>query len=177
MLNKGQANCCSLLSEQDIYTLYKSCQYWSMVTVFIQELPMLIYIDLTIYNLILKGPAQLLFNPSFCWHAAIMGLVCRLLAGKGWANLPIYCPQLCGNPTHRRFHWLHSWDPAEHLRLVNPCNFKTLDRFKCSWLATATDIWNGLPADMILQGKVSGWHTILKDRVLFLSDILMCILT
>ena len=32
------------------------------------------------------------------------------------------------------------------------CNFKTLDRFKLSWLATAADIWNGLPANLILQG-------------------------
>ena len=27
-------------------------------------------------------------------QAAIMGLVCRLLAGEGRGNLPIYCPQL-----------------------------------------------------------------------------------
>jgi len=92
-----------------------------------------------------------------------MGLVCRLLAGEGQGNLYTYCPQLCGTPTHRRSHRLHSWDPAEHLRFVNLCNFKTLDRFKHSWLATATDNWNGLPADMILRGEVSGWHTVLKD--------------
>ena len=49
-----------------------------------------------------------------------------------------------------------SWDPAEHLRFVNPCNFRTLDRFKRSWLATAADIWNGLPADLILQGEACG---------------------
>ena len=30
-------------------------------------------------------------------------------------------------------------DPAEHLHLVNPCNFKTLDRFKHSWLVTYSD--------------------------------------
>ena len=106
-----------------------------------------------------------------------MGLVCRLLAGEGQGNLPTYCPQLFGNAIHCRSHRLHSWDPAEHLRLVNPCNFKTLDRFKRSWLATATDIWNGLPAGMILQGKISGWRTVLKDSILFLSDLLMCILT
>ena len=54
-------------------------------------------------------------------------------------------------------------DPAEHLRFVNPCSFRTLDRFKHSWLATAADIWNGLPADLILQGEACGWRTILKD--------------
>ena len=40
----------------------------------------------------------------------------------------------------------------------------TLDRFKRSWLATAADIWNGLPADLILQGETCGWRTILKDE-------------
>ena len=38
-----------------------------------------------------------------------------------------------------------------------------LDQFKRSWLATAADIWNALPADLILQGEVCGWHTIWKD--------------
>ena len=46
---------------------------------------------------------------------------------------------------------------------VNPCNFRTLDRFKCNWLATATDNWNGLPADLILQGEACGWRTIFKN--------------
>ena len=54
-------------------------------------------------------------------------------------------------------HCLYSWDPAEHLRFVDPCNFSTLDKFKHKWLATAADIWNGLPADVILQGEASGW--------------------
>ena len=91
-----------------------------------------------------------------------MGLVCRLLNGEGHGNVPTYCPQLLDNPTHHRSHRLHSWDPAEHLRFVNPCNFRTLDRFKRGWLATTADIWNGLPADMILQ-DVSSWHTVLKN--------------
>ena len=56
-----------------------------------------------------------------------------------------------GNQTHHMSHRLYSWDPAEHLHFVNPCNFSTLDRFKCSWLATVADIWNGLPADVILE--------------------------
>ena len=34
---------------------------------------------------------------------------------------------------------------------------------KCSWLATAADIWNGFPTDLSLQGEASGWCTILKD--------------
>ena len=92
-----------------------------------------------------------------------MGLVCRLLAGEGRGTLQTYCPQFSDNQTHRRSHRLHFWDPAEHLRLVNPCNFRTLDRFKRSWLVTATDIWNGLPADIVLQGEANSWRIILKD--------------
>ena len=86
---------------------------------------------------------QSVFQPLFqCQHAAIMGLVCHLLDGEGRANgnLPAHCLQLLHNPTHREFHHLHSWDPAEHLRFINPCNFRTLDRFKHSWLAIAADI-------------------------------------
>ena len=76
----------------------------------------------------------------------------------------LYCPQFRGNQTLRRYHRLYSWDPAKHLRFVNLCNFRKWDRFKRSRLATAAaDIWNGLPADVILQGEVSGWYTILKD--------------
>ena len=82
---------------------------------------------------------------------------------RGRGNLQSYCPQFCGNQTLCRSHRLYSWDPAEHLHFVNLCNFRTLDRFKRSWLATAAYIWNGLPADLILQGEACGWRTILKD--------------
>ena len=54
-------------------------------------------------------------------------------------------------------------DPAEHLCLANTCDFRTLERFKRSWLATAADIRNDLPGDMILQGGALGWCTVLKD--------------
>ena len=64
---------------------------------------------------------------------------------NGYIDRYAYCPQFCGNQTLLRSHLLYSWDPAEHLGFVNPCNFRTLDRFKHSWLATAADIWNGLP--------------------------------
>ena len=112
----------------------------------------------------IERSCSFVFQPlSHRRNAAIMGLVCRLLAGEGRGNLQTYCPQFCGNQTLRRSHRLHSWDPAEHLCFVNPCNFRTLYRFKRSWLATAVDIWNGLPADLILQGEACGWRTILKD--------------
>ena len=29
-------------------------------------------------------------------------------------------------------------------------------------MATAVDIWNGLPAGLMLQGEASGWCTVLK---------------
>ena len=70
MLNKGQANFIAAIHyyQNRTYVHYKShgfVQNWSMVTFFILELPILICIDLMIYDLVLKGPAQLLFNPSF----------------------------------------------------------------------------------------------------------------
>ena len=104
------------------------------------------------------------FQPlSHCQNTAIMGLVCHLLAGEGLGNLQTYYPQFCGNQTFHRSHRPFSWDPAEHLHFVNPCNFRALDKFKRGWLSTAANIWNGLPADLILQGEASGQHTILKD--------------
>ena len=92
-----------------------------------------------------------------------MGLVCCLLAGEGCGNLLTYYPQFFGNETHRWSHRLHFWDPAGHLCFINTCDFKTLDRFKCSWLATATAICNKLPAKILLQGETYGWHTILQE--------------
>ena len=86
-----------------------------------------------------------------------MGLVWHLLAGEGRGNLQTYCPQFCDvNQLSRKSHQLHSWDPAEHLRFINPCNFKTLDRFRRSWLTLAVTTWNDLPADVILQGETLG---------------------
>ena len=81
-----------------------------------------------------------------------MRLVCCLLAREGRGNLLTYCPQFCGNQTHRWSHCCHSWDPAGHLRFINPCNFSTLDRLKQSWLATTPATWNRFPADIILWG-------------------------
>ena len=101
--------------------------------------------------------------------AAIMRLNCCLLTGEGHGNLQTYCP---------RFHDAQIccrslvFTPGIQLIiyvLLIPVYFKTLDRFKCSWLATATDIWNGLPADMLLQGETYyGWYTILRDIQHFL---------
>jgi len=165
--------CHSLLSEQDVCTLYTS---WIRP---ILEYGNILYSGAANNHLCrldnlqsrIERTCSVAFQPlGQRRHAAIMCLVCRLLAGEGRGNLSTYCPQLCGTPILRRSHQLHSYDPAEHLHLVNLCNFKTLDRFKRSWLATATDIWNGLPADIILWGEVSGWHTVLKDIQRYISN-------
>ena len=50
-----------------------------------------------------------------------------------------------------------------NIYVFQPFNFRTLDRAKRSWLATAADVWHGLPADVILQREVYSWCTILKD--------------
>ena len=96
-------------------------------------------------------------------EVTVAGLVYCLLAGEGHGNLLVYCSQFCGNQTHCWSHRLHSWYPAGRLRFINPCDFKTLDRFKCSWLAAAPAIWNRFSADMILRGEAYGWHTILQE--------------
>ena len=86
-----------------------------------------------------------------------VGLVCCLFAGEGRGNLQIYCPQFYDvNQLPCISHRLHSWDPAEHLCFVNPCNFRALDRFRRSWLTSAVTIWNDLPADVILRGETLG---------------------
>ena len=83
--------------------------------------------------------------------------------GQGCGNLQTYCLQFCGNQTLCCSHHLYSWDPAEHLHFVDLCNFRTMDIFKCTCLATAAGIWNELLVDLILNGEASGWWTILKD--------------
>ena len=35
---------------------------------------------------------------------------------------------------------------------------RTLDRFKCSWLATTADIWNGLPAELIYRERLEVYY-------------------
>ena len=159
--------CRSLLTEQDISILYKSwirpifeygnILYSGAAASYLHRLD-------TLQSRI-EQTCSSDFQPlSFRQNAAIMGLVCCLLAGEGRGNLQICCPQFCNvNQLPRRSHRLHSWDPAEHLRFVNPCNFKTLDKFRRSWLVSAVNLWNDLPADVILQGETLGWLAILKD--------------
>ena len=64
-------------------------------------------------------------------NAAIIGLVCHLLAWEGLENLQKFCP-LFWNTDENCRHWsshLHDCHPAEHLHFVDQFNFWTLDRF------------------------------------------------
>ena len=95
--------CHSLLSEQDVCTLYKS---WIR--------PMLEYGKIfysgaanihdhlcRLDNLLsrIEQTCLVTFQPLLQrQHAAIMGLVCCLLAGEGRGNLSTYCLQLYGTP-------------------------------------------------------------------------------
>ena len=95
--------------------------------------------------------------------AAIIGLICRLLNGEGRGNLPDYCPQFCHVDSRRQSNRLHTWDSAAHLHFIDPCNFKTLDRFRRSWQVAAVQLWNSLPPDLLLTGATYGWRGILKQ--------------
>ena len=82
---------------------------------FIQELPLPICVVLTTCSLDFNEHAFFVFQLLSCrQNAAIMGLVCRLLASEGCGRLRIYCPQFCDvNLIHSRTNHLHTWDPAE----------------------------------------------------------------
>ena len=95
-------------------------------------------------------------------NASILGLTCRLLAGEGRGSLQSFCPKFKFT-SHRASYRLHSFDPAGHLRLQNPCNFRTLDRFHRSWQAAVVNLWDSIPADILLRGESDGWRTVLKD--------------
>ena len=114
-----------------VYVLYTNLgfvQHWNMVrNIFI--LGLLVYTHLRRLDALqsrIEQTCSFTFQPlSHRRGATIVGLVCHLLAGESHGNLLNYCPQFCGNQTHHRSHRFHSWDPAEHLRLVDSCNFKT----------------------------------------------------
>ena len=49
------------------------------------------------------------------------------------------------------------------LRFIDPCDFKTLDRFRRSWQVVAVQLWNSLPPDLLLTGATCGWRGVLKQ--------------
>ena len=99
-----------------------------------------------------------------------MGLVCRLLAGEGQSDLLTFCPKFVTITTKRSLR-LHDYDPVSYLSFQNPCDFRSLDRFICSWQVTAVLLWNRLPVDLLVRGERDGWRTTLKDvQRLFNND-------
>ena len=71
---------------------------------------------------------------------------------------------------------LHTWNPAEHLCFVNPCKLRMLAKFKHSWLASAIDNWNDLPAELILQKDFVAGAVYLKYiHVLIVYYVYVCI--
>ena len=72
--------------------------------------------------------------------------------------------------------YIRTRDPAEHLRFVNPCILRTLAKFKFSWLASAIDNWNALPADLILKGDFVADTIYLRITALYYMHVLTLLL-
>jgi len=94
-------------------------------------------------------------NPS------IQSLTCHLLAEECCGSMQFFCPTF--KTLIRSSQRLHDFDPASHLRFQNPCNFCILDRFHCSWQAVVTDLWDSIPPNILLQGDINGWQSVLQD--------------
>ena len=142
MLNRGkqrlsQLYCCrSLLTSQDLCLIYKS---WIRLTL---EYGNILYSGAALGHLQRLDNWQTRIESTCCStfppllhhrNTVIIHLVCRLLAGEGQGNLHYSCPLFCEtDDTHRWSSRLHAWDPVDHLRFIDPCNFQSLDRFRCS---------------------------------------------
>ena len=172
ILNRGkqrasQLYCCrSLLTSQDISLIFRSwirpvleygnILYTGAASGHLQRLDLL-------QNRIQQTCCSTFQSLSHRRDAAIIGSTCRLLNGEGRGNLPDYCPRFCHVDSRRQSNRLHTWDSAAHLRFIDPCNFKTLDRFRRSWQVAAVQLWNSLPPDLLLTGATCGWRGILKQ--------------
>ena len=89
------------------------------------------------------------------------GSLQTLLAGEGRGNLQTFCPKF--KTPLRSSQRLRGFDPASHLRFQNPCNFHTLDRFRCSWQAAVVDLWDSFPPNILLESHTNGWRTVLQN--------------
>ena len=81
---------------------------------------------------------------------------------------------------HRVSNQSHSFDPTSHLRLQNPCNFCTLDRFHRSCQVAVVNLSNSIPADILLRGDSDGWRTVLKafnNSLCIYSECMLAMLT
>ena len=165
--------CRSLLGSHGIATAYKSwirpmLEYGSILY---SGAAMTHLNRLDSFQARIENMCGITFPPlTNCRNASILGLTCRLLAGEGRGNLQIFCPKF-RSPSFRTSDRLHNYDPASHLRLQNPCNFRTLDRFRRSWQAAIVTLWDSIPASILIQGKSQGWRTVLKDIQRFIMNI------
>ena len=127
--------CRSLLGSQGIATAYKSwihpmLEYGSILY---SEAALTHLNRLDSFQARVENMCGFTFPPlTNSRNASILGLTCRFLAGEGQGNLQTFCPKFKSSSS-RTSNCLHSYDPASHLRLQNPCNFCTLDRFHQSW--------------------------------------------
>ena len=152
--------CRSVLTSQDLCLMYTS---WIRPTL---EYGNILYCGAALSHLQCLDNLQTRTEHTCCstfqsllhrLNAAITGFVCRLLAGEGRKNLQTFCPTFHGtDDICRQSSRLHSWDPADHLCFIDPCNFRTLDRFRRSWQISAVHLWNALPADILLSGDTDG---------------------
>ena len=173
ILNRGKQRasqlycCCSLLTSQDLSLMYKS---WIRPAL---EYGNILYAGAAFTHLQRLDRLQSRIEQTCCSHfqslfhrrnASIIGLVCRLLAGEGRGNLQNYCPLFHDvDNTLRQSTRLHAWDPAAHLRFIDPTDFRTLDRFRRSWQVVAVHLWNNLLPDLLLTETTCGWRSILKQ--------------
>ena len=165
--------CCALLLSQDLCLMYKS---WICPAL---EYEHILYSGVASSHLQCLDTLQtwiertccLTFQSLLhCCNAAIMELVCHLLAGEGWGNLQDYCLQFCVicNTRHRSS-CLHVWDPAAHLHFIYLVTLKHwTDIGIHSWQVSAVHLWNSLPADILLTGA-----TLLKCSVMYFDYYMM----
>ena len=86
-----------------------------------------------------------------CRHAAAIGLTGRLLdEGHGDHDLKFFTPEFVTIATRI------SSDPSRALRLNNPVTFKCLNSFRRSYHGSISNIWNTLPAHLLLEGNAIG---------------------
>ena len=96
------------------------------------------------------------------WHAAVIGFLCWLLDGEGHGDLQLFLPHFVTSVPRRSSRFNNLSDPALALRLQNSVTFRNLDCYCRSWHGVISSIWNTLP-DLLLQGHVMGWRSMLKD--------------
>ena len=136
-----------------------------MAVFYIPERLLHICNSLIVYNLALSRRAVHTFNHYFTavMHRLLDWSVVSLLV-RGEVIYKITAHYFVVLRIRRQSTCLHAWDPAAHLRLIDPTDFRTLDRFRLhSWQVVAVHLWNTLPLDLLLTRAICGWGAILKQ--------------